>query len=380
MRGFLWRRTAVREGVEDAVRKSGSCPIARQLGVVCACRHAWASPEHIFAGPTVSSHTESTATPTASVLCAATSKPKGRVTEMFTDVARSWHISCSKQTQATVTTGTIGTQCTLGALISSSCQTYEEFPGFGVDGAGAGTSWVARFPVPRGGIDMPEAVPHTFSCGTQSGSTGCLSSGSEAVQFRGKLYSYLSRQQRNDETAHVEVGTSDIGSYVCPLCKKVFRDKDGLVKHERYHSGHRSYMCGICQQLFFHKSTLDAHERAHSGEKPFMCSICQKCFTRKNYLVKHEISHSGEKPYVCNICQKSFLLKHGLIRHQEVHTGEESQTCDICQKSFSSKRALAQHRRLHSNENPHACNICQKSFVWKANLIKHERSHTAEGP
>lgn len=93
--------------------------------------------------------------------------------EMLMDVARSWDIPCSKQTQATVTTGTIGTQCTLGVLISSSCQTHKEFPGLEVDGAKAGASWVARFSEPGNGADITqEAVPRTFSCDTQFGSTG----------------------------------------------------------------------------------------------------------------------------------------------------------------------------------------------------------------
>lgn len=65
---------------------------------------------------------------TATVPRTALSMTKGCVVAMSTDVTHSWNLSCSRQTQATVTTGTTGTQCALGLLISSSCQTPEEFP------------------------------------------------------------------------------------------------------------------------------------------------------------------------------------------------------------------------------------------------------------
>ncbi|XP_077557187.1 uncharacterized protein LOC144172301 [Haemaphysalis longicornis] len=60
---------------------------------------------------------------TATVPQTASSMTKGCVV-----VTHSCNLSCSRQTQATVATGTTGTQCALGLLISSSCQTPEEFP------------------------------------------------------------------------------------------------------------------------------------------------------------------------------------------------------------------------------------------------------------
>ncbi|XP_077545508.1 uncharacterized protein LOC144158480 isoform X3 [Haemaphysalis longicornis] len=58
--------------------------------------------------------------------------PEGCVTAMSVGAASSRVVSCSQQTQATVTTSVRGTQCAPPLLISASSQTEKKFP---VDGS-----------------------------------------------------------------------------------------------------------------------------------------------------------------------------------------------------------------------------------------------------
>ncbi|XP_077545509.1 uncharacterized protein LOC144158480 isoform X4 [Haemaphysalis longicornis] len=54
--------------------------------------------------------------------------PEGCVTAMSVGAASSRVVSCSQQTQATVTTSVRGTQCAPPLLISASSQTEKKFP------------------------------------------------------------------------------------------------------------------------------------------------------------------------------------------------------------------------------------------------------------
>lgn len=122
---------------------------------------------------------------------------------MSMEVACSRDMSCSQTTQAAISTATIGTQCSLGLLISSSSQTCEEFPVVQVHDAQAGASF-ERFPASQDGADiMAMASPYTCYCHPHFGHT----SNSEGIQFGGELYSCLPCQQRSHRSGDVKFRT-----------------------------------------------------------------------------------------------------------------------------------------------------------------------------
>ncbi|XP_077545903.1 uncharacterized protein LOC144158709 isoform X2 [Haemaphysalis longicornis] len=198
-------------------------------------------------------------------------------------------VSCSQRTQAAITTMTIGTQCCLGLLTSTSSQT-EEFPD--VENALSGA--FGKFPASQDGAGiLTKADPHTCSCQPRSRNTEFFLNDNGEVEITGKLYSSQSCQQCNQHTTLVKVCSSYLPS-ICSVCEKAFRKKHNLDIHMRVHSGERPYVCRICHKTFAYKSTMVSHERLHSGERPWICSICQKSFAKKSNLVRHESVHCIE--------------------------------------------------------------------------------------
>ncbi|VVC43297.1 Zinc finger C2H2-type [Cinara cedri] len=54
----------------------------------------------------------------------------------------------------------------------------------------------------------------------------------------------------------------------------------------------------------------------------FMCSTCRKVFKNKSALNKHEIIHTGIKTQICHICGKGFYFPYELKRHIKKHNVE----------------------------------------------------------
>lgn len=54
----------------------------------------------------------------------------------------------------------------------------------------------------------------------------------------------------------------------------------------------KKFDCITCKKAFKTKRDLDRHNQIHNGMK-FQCSICQKGFTRRDKLVRHEKTHAN---------------------------------------------------------------------------------------
>jgi KRAB domain-containing zinc finger protein len=140
-------------------------------------------------------------------------------------------------------------------------------------------------------------------------------------------------------------------------------------KDERIHTGEKPFECKYCKKKFRHKSRLTRHEFTHTGEKPFECQYCQKRFADRSILTKHECIHTGEKPFECKYCQQRFTFRTALIRHEYIHTGEKPFECQFCEKKFIKMPDLTRHEFIHTGEKPFECQFCQKKFAARSSLV-----------
>lgn len=306
-------------------------------------------------------------------------------------------VFCSQSTQASITTSSIGIQCAVGFLISSSSQTYEECPApqepQQSPAVGRSPPWQNPWtllaqtmeglekPTSTSGLEADgtpavssgSAAHITCSCRTQSGCTG------ETIENGGARHPCLSCRQHSQQTGRVTARA--LSERTCPVCEKVFSSKWNRDSHLRVHSGEKPFVCGMCQKGFGNRSCLTRHEKVHSGERPHVCGVCQKSFANRTNLISHEKLHSGHRPYVCGTCQRSFARRGHLVMHERVHSGERPYMCSSCQKSFSQNSELIYHERVHSGERPFVCGDCHKGFTRRNHLVEHERNlHSCEKP
>ncbi|KAM8802399.1 zinc finger protein 37 homolog [Rhynchonycteris naso] len=180
--------------------------------------------------------------------------------------------------------------------------------------------------------------------------------------------------------AKYDTTQAKVKPYECNQCGKVLSHKQGLVDHQRIHTGEKPYECNECGIAFSQKSHLVVHQRTHTGEKPYECIQCGKAHGHKHALTDHLRVHTGEKPYQCTECGKTFRHSSNLIQHVRSHTGEKPYECKECGKSFRYNSSLTEHVRTHTGEIPYECNECGRTFKYSSSLTKHMRIHTGEKP
>lgn len=139
--------------------------------------------------------------------------------------------------------------------------------------------------------------------------------------------------------------------YKCNVCRKRFKLKVYLKKHEMAPELGKHFSCVFCSKAFPERDKLRVHERIHTGEKPFVCNFCPMTFARKDKLKNHARSHTGEKPFVCGVCLKSFTRNDKLVMHQRTHSGERPFVCEVCTKAFSRRDHLKKHMRIHNSDS-----------------------------
>ncbi|ROI79387.1 Zinc finger protein 271 [Anabarilius grahami] len=221
--------------------------------------------------------------------------------------------------------------------------------------------------------------------------------------------------------------------FPCSYCGRKFGRRQGLLQHERIHTGERPFNCPTCNKSFRQRSALVVHIKTHTGERAFLCFVCSKSFYTPGDLKKHLEIHTGVRPHNCPICFKGFGRPSFLQAHMRVHeskfevpqkcqssktdhpkcftffyglfslcfpeastkkqsgtekpTGgpkvdlqEKSFECSDCGKRFSQHCMFKIHQRIHTGERPYKCSQCGLSFRWRRNLIAHQSSHPGENP
>ncbi|ODM86774.1 putative zinc finger protein [Orchesella cincta] len=163
--------------------------------------------------------------------------------------------------------------------------------------------------------------------------------------------------------------------FPCAECPAEYSQSSSLKAHVR--NAHRKeewvHKCSVCDKKFPHQAVLNRHLRTHTGERPYICSYsgCDKKFPTQGELSRHNKSHVGEKKYICSICGNGFVTTAMLNQHAKIH--DKKFSCNICTKMFPSAFFLKVHQKSHSEHRQFKCEECPSSFFIKGQLNNHVR-------
>ncbi|ODM86964.1 putative zinc finger protein [Orchesella cincta] len=171
----------------------------------------------------------------------------------------------------------------------------------------------------------------------------------------------------------------------CEICKRVFKAKDKLAKHEQIHSELKQFVCVICEHRYRTLPNLMSHiSSLHTQEKPFPCTECPAEFALSSSLRSHIIRahRKGEWVNKCFVCDKKFSTQQVLYRHLQTHTGERPYICSHsgCNKNFPTQGELRRHLSFHIGDKKYTGSVCGKKFVTNGTRNQHVKTHNKNSP
>ncbi|XP_050074418.1 transcription factor grauzone-like [Anopheles maculipalpis] len=171
-----------------------------------------------------------------------------------------------------------------------------------------------------------------------------------------------------------------LGSIVCDICSKVFRNQSSLDLHKLDHGAPdaRQFKCDLCSFSFHKLYHLKQHQKRHERVR---CTICGKLLAGELGLKGHmQKMHGSGNKQICPTCGKEFRCNSAMERHLKAHLGTltiERVQCDQCEKWFDSKQNLRSHcKRVHDQMGPIQCDECQHISPNHRALVSHKvRAH-----
>ncbi|XP_035713559.1 zinc finger protein 816-like isoform X3 [Folsomia candida] len=169
----------------------------------------------------------------------------------------------------------------------------------------------------------------------------------------------------------------------CSKCRKTFKTKGTLKRHEITHGQAAKVKCEVCGKISKNSFSLASHMRKqHTNLQRPSCDTCHRVFSGATSLRCHtETSHSTKERsrFPCPFpgCEKTYPSQGGLWQHVKKEHGQNPVQfpCTLCGKEFKRRAELVQHIPTHTKEKPHNCAICGKSFARRTGLKSHEVTH-----
>ena len=81
---------------------------------------------------------------------------------------------------------------------------------------------------------------------------------------------------------------------------KDFKNKQGLARHTKMHTGNYKFKCQLCPTEFTYSADFNNHMNKHMNLKPHVCAICGREFgSRRDYIFHTRI---------CDMCINKFWM------------------------------------------------------------------------
>ncbi|XP_055585748.1 zinc finger protein 708-like [Uranotaenia lowii] len=189
----------------------------------------------------------------------------------------------------------------------------------------------------------------------------------------------------SDLNSHASQTHGDETPHMCPECKKCFRFRHNLLKHQNYmhknvkrpvfESHQNRAKCKLCNETQITTKQLAKHIKlAHPTESyPLVqCPDCPRTFTSRHQMNRHKQIHTDR--FACEQCGEKHVSGQRLKAHVERHHLKQGQQflCAECPgKTFSCSESLRVHLVEHVKEKPFVCEHCQKAFARKSKLECH---------
>ncbi|XP_063907930.1 oocyte zinc finger protein XlCOF6-like [Zophobas morio] len=222
-------------------------------------------------------------------------------------------------------------------------------------------------PIPACKVNLQSAdnMNYHISCHTDSGLACPVCSETFAAWKQTVIH--LWRQHKID----MELYSCDKCSYKCTSLTKLNN------VHKLIHSDVRAFVCPVCKKAFKNSKQLANHKMTHKTKKEIeklktTCEVCSKSFSDKRQLRIHmSVVHEKIKPFLCSYCGYKGSTRSSLKMHIRQHTGEKPFTCDSCSYATSDHNSLRRHKWRHTGEKPYKCSYCSYACIQSSTYKVH---------